>query len=68
MSEKSEYICLLGINPKEVQKCNASECPTCGWEAAEAERRRAYLREHGLTLCAAACAVLLFQRTEVTKK
>lgn len=23
-----------------------------GWEAAEAERRRAYLREHGLTLCA----------------
>lgn len=52
MSEKSEYICLLGINPKEVQKCNASECPTCGWEAAEAERRRAYLHEHGLTLCA----------------
>ena len=43
MSEKSKYICLLGINPKEVQKCNASECPTCGWEAAEAERRRAYL-------------------------
>ena len=46
------YVCLMGINPKEVQKCNASECPTCGWEAAEAERRRAYLREHGLTLCA----------------
>ena len=52
MSEKSKYICLLGINPKEVQKCNTSECPTCGWEAAEAERRRAYLHEHGLTLCA----------------
>ena len=52
MSEKHEYICLLGIDPKKVQKCNASECPTCGWEAAEAERRRAYLREHGLTLCA----------------
>lgn len=46
------YICLLGINPKKVQKCNAAECPTCGWEAAEAERRRAYLHEHGLTLCA----------------
>ena len=45
-------VCLLGINPKEVQKCNASECPTCGWEAAEAERRRTYLHEHGLTLCA----------------
>ena len=52
MSEKREYICLLGIDPNKVQKCNASECPTCGWEAAEAERRRAYLREHGLTLCA----------------
>lgn len=52
MSEKSKYICLLGIDPKEVQKCNTSECPTCGWEAAEAERRRAYLHEHGLTLCA----------------
>lgn len=52
MSEKREYICLLGINPKEVKKCNASECPTCGWEAAEAERRRAYLHECGLTLCA----------------
>lgn len=52
MSEKREYICLLGIDPNKVQKCNASECPTCGWEAAEEERRRAYLREHGLTLCA----------------
>lgn len=51
MSE-AKYICLLGIDPKEVQKCNASECPTCGWEAAEAERRRAYLHECGLTLCA----------------
>lgn len=25
MSEKHEYICLLGIDPKKVQKCNASE-------------------------------------------
>ena len=39
------YACLLGIDPKMVQKCNASECPTCGWEAAEAERRRTYLRD-----------------------
>jgi hypothetical protein len=30
MSEKREYICLLGIDPNKVQKCNASECPTCG--------------------------------------
>ena len=26
MSEENGYICLLGIDPKEVQKCNASEC------------------------------------------
>lgn len=49
---ENKYICLLGINPKETQKCNASECPTCGWEAAENQRRRDYLKEHGLTLCA----------------
>ena len=36
MSEKHEYICLLGIDPKKVQNCYASERPTCGWEAAEA--------------------------------
>ena len=29
-----------------------SECDSCGWEAAEAARRREYVKEHGLTLCA----------------
>lgn len=29
-----------------------SECASCGWEAAEAARRREYMKEHGLTLCA----------------
>lgn len=44
--------CLLGIDPEKVQKCKPSECASCGWEAAEAARRREYVEEHGLTLCA----------------
>lgn len=51
MSEKKIYVCLLGIDPATSKKCNPSECPTCGWEVEEAERRRTYTREHGLTLC-----------------
>jgi len=44
--------CLLGIDPERTQKCKPSECASCGWEAAEAARRRGYVKEHGLTLCA----------------
>lgn len=44
--------CLLGIDPEKAQKCKPSECASCGWEAAEATRRREYVKEHGLTLCA----------------
>lgn len=44
--------CLLGIDPEKTQKCKPSECASCGWEAAEAARRREYAKEHGLTLCA----------------
>lgn len=43
------YICTL---PEKAKKKDCSGCEHCGWEAAEAERRRAYIREHGLTLCA----------------
>lgn len=46
------YVCLLGIEPEKAQKCKHSECASCGWEAAEAARRREYVKEHGLTLCA----------------
>lgn len=42
--------CLLGIDPEKTQKCKPSECASCGWEAAEAARRREYVKEHGLTL------------------
>lgn len=54
--------CVLSLDLRERKKALAHAAepeqyslnvdPTCGWEAAEAERRRAYLREHGLTLCA----------------
>ena len=44
--------CLLGIDTEKTQKCKPSECASCGWEAAEAARRREYVKEHGLTLCA----------------
>lgn len=44
--------CLLGIDPEKTQKCKPSECASCGWEAAEAARRREYVKKHGLTLCA----------------
>lgn len=44
--------CLLGIDPEKTQKCKPSECASCGWEAEEAARRREYVKEHGLTLCA----------------
>lgn len=47
-----KYVCTLGYDPEKAAKCNPSECPSCGWEAAEAERRGNYRRKHGLTLCA----------------
>lgn len=50
--EKPPFKCLLGIDPEKAQKCKPSECASCGWEAAEAARRREYVKEHGLTLCA----------------
>ena len=50
--DKPPLKCLLGIDPEKTQKCKPSECASCGWEAAEATRRREYVKEHGLTLCA----------------
>ena len=50
--EKTPLKCLLGIDPEKTQKCKPSECASCGWEATEAARRREYVKEHGLTLCA----------------
>jgi len=51
LSSNKVYVCLLGIDPATSTKCHPSECPTCGWEAAEAERRAEYQRKYGLTLC-----------------
>nr|UWG00637.1 MAG: hypothetical protein [Bacteriophage sp.] len=49
MNGDKSYKCLL---PEASRRKDCGGCDHCGWEAAEAERRRAYLREHGLTLCA----------------
>lgn len=54
--------CLLGIDPEKTQKCKPSECASCGWEAAEAVRRREYVKEHGLTLCAASFRRLIIKK------
>lgn len=50
--KKPPLKCLLGVDPEKAQKCKPSECASCGWEAAEDARRREYVKEHGLTLCA----------------
>lgn len=57
-------VCLLGIDPEKSKKCHASECRTCGWEAAEAARRREYMKEHGLTLCADGLWRLIMKKEE----
>lgn len=49
MNGDKSYKCLL---PEASRRKECDGCDNCGWEAAEAERRRAHLREHGLTLCA----------------
>lgn len=59
-----KYVCTLGYDPEKAAKCNPSECPSCGWEAAEAERRRNYRRKHGLTLCADGLRRLLSRRKQ----
>ena len=49
MNGDKSYKCLL---PEASRRKECDGCDRCGWEAAEAERRRAYLHECGLTLCA----------------
>lgn len=46
-----EYICTLGYDPRKKEDCQPFECLTCGWEAAEVERREEHKRKHGFTLC-----------------
>ncbi len=38
--------------PAEARKKDCSGCEGCGWERTERDRRRAYIKEYGLTLCA----------------
>lgn len=59
------HICTL---PEKAKKKDCSGCEHCGWEAAEAERRRAYLREHGLTLCADGLRRLIISKNGGTEE
>lgn len=62
--QKPPFVCLLGVDPAKAQKCKPSECASCGWEAAEAARRREYMKEHGLTLCADGFRRLIIKKEE----
>ena len=64
--EKPPLKCLLGIDPEKTQKCKPSECASCGWEAAEAARRREYVKKHGLTLCADGFRRLIIKAADFT--
>ena len=49
MSDDKHFECTLS---PEARMKDCRGCEGCGWERAEATSRRAYLKEHGLTLCA----------------
>lgn len=49
MTDDKHFECTLSPDAR-MKDCRG--CEGCGWERAEAARRRAYLKEHGLTLCA----------------
>ena len=49
MSDDKHFECTLSPDAK-MKDCGG--CEGCGWEATEAARRREYVKEHGLTLCA----------------
>ena len=49
MSDDKHFECTLS---PEARMKDCRGCEGCGWERAEATRRHAYLKEHGLTLCA----------------
>lgn len=50
--DAESLLTIFDVPEKDRDKCKPSECASCGWEAAEAARRREYVKEHGLTLCA----------------
>ena len=59
MTKGKNFECTL-LSEAKMKDC--SGCKHCGWEAAEVERRRTYLREHGLTLCADGLRRLIIQK------
>ena len=67
-SSESGFVCLLGIDPAKSEKCKPSECRCCGWNKEEADRRRAYVAEHGLTLCADGLRRLIIRKENEAMK
>ncbi len=62
------YVCLLGIDPEKAQKCKPSECASCGWEAAEAARRRENARIAAHILTTAKNAIAARRKLTATPK
>lgn len=56
--------CALGAVPGKYRVCNQADCPTCGFEAAEIERRRECIRQQGLTRCADGKRRLVIKRAQ----
>lgn len=41
-------MCVLPKERRIDVECKKSDCSTCGWNAEESERRRKYIKTHGL--------------------
>ena len=61
MSDDKHFECTLSLDAR-MKDCRG--CEGCGWERAEAARRRAYIKEHGLTLCADGLWRLVMKKEE----
>lgn len=65
MSNGKHFECTL---PPDARIKDCGGCEGCGWERAEAERRRAYLKEYGLTLCADGLWRLVMRKEQTEMK
>lgn len=65
MSDK-QFRCTLPAGARK-KECGSS-CEHCGWEAKEAARRRDYIKQHGLTLCADGLRRLIIRKENAEMK
>lgn len=56
--------CTLGAVPGKYRTCSQADCLTCGFEAAEIERRLEYINQNSLTLCPDGLRRLIINRAE----